>query len=81
MTKPSTTNGAVNIPTRFALIKRAEKILKDIDDFFDEADSYGLSPYEADPGAVLTKMRRGLMDLLIREGRLRIPSSTPTRKP
>lgn len=61
----------VNIPTRYALIKRMEKLLKEIDDYFEVASSYGLSVLEADPGEVLIKIRAGLIKSLQNEGRLR----------
>jgi ABC-type enterochelin transport system substrate-binding protein len=64
--------GVKNIPTRFALVKRAEKILSDIDKYFEEADSFGLSTKEADPDGLMMNMRKGLVAMLEREGRLGI---------
>lgn len=79
MKKPSTTReGAVNIQTRYALIKRMEKLLKDIDDYFDDCDAYGLTMAEADPKGEMMAWRRGLVASLEREGRLR--NSTDSRK-
>lgn len=60
-----------NIPTRFALVKRAQKILKDIDDYFEDTSDYGLSLQEADPDGMMMRMRKGLIEMLEREGRLR----------
>ncbi len=72
MSKPSTTNGAVNIPTRFAIVKRAEKLLKEIDDYFEEASTFGLSVKEADPKGEMMGWRKGIIAMLEREGRLGI---------
>lgn len=63
--------GAINIPTRYALIKRAEKILSDIDRYFEDACNFGLSVQEADPQSDLVNMRKGIIEMLIREGRLK----------
>lgn len=60
-----------NIPTRFALVKRAEKLLKEINDYFDEADSFGLSIAEADPRGEMMAMKTGLLAMLEREGRIK----------
>lgn len=60
-----------NIQTRLALIHRAEKILKDIDDYFDDADLWGLSLAEADPDDVMRKTRDGLIAMLIKERRIK----------
>lgn len=69
----------VNIPTRLALIKRAEKILADIDDYFCDADLWGLSPAEADPDGMMQKLRTGIVSMLIKEGRIKphLPPSPP----
>lgn len=56
-----------NIPTRFALIERGKKMLNEIDKYFDEAYSFGLSAQEADPKNDLIKIRTGLIEMLIRE--------------
>ena len=61
-----------NIPTRFALIKRAEKMLKDIDDYFEDAAHFGLSVKEADPTGEMMGWRRGILSMLEREGRLKL---------
>lgn len=60
----------VHIPTRYALIKRAEKILAEIDKYFEDADSFGLSLAESDPASFLVNMRKGIIAMLQREGRL-----------
>lgn len=60
-----------NIPTRYALIKRAEKILSDIDGYFEDASNFGLSVKEADPKSDLVNMRDGIIAMLTREGRLK----------
>jgi hypothetical protein len=67
----ATREGAINIPTRYALIKRMEKLLKEIDDYFDDASNYGLSVAEADPKGEMMAWRKGLIASLEREGRLR----------
>lgn len=72
MTKPSPTReGAVNIPTRYALIKRLEKLLKEIDDYLQEASDYGLTLAESDPKGEMMAIRRGIIASLENEGRLR----------
>lgn len=63
-----------NIPTRYALIKRMQKLLKEIDDFFEEAADFGLSVQEADPDGQMMSMRKGLIASLEREKRLGIVS-------
>lgn len=81
MTKPLTrqqTKGdeaVVNIPTRYALIKRAEKILSEIDRYFEDATNFGLSMQEADPQNDLVNMRKGIIAMLQREGRLKPPAA------
>ncbi len=70
MSKPSITNGAVNIPTRYALVKRMQKLLKEIDDYFDDAANYGLTTAEADPKGEMMELRKSLTASLEREGRL-----------
>lgn len=60
-----------NIPTRLALIHRSEKMLKDIDQYFSDADLWGLSPVEADPDGMMQKIRDGLVKMLIKEGRIK----------
>jgi hypothetical protein len=60
-----------NIPTRFALIKRAQKILKDIDDFFEDADMYGLTMADVDPDGLMQGIRKNLVSMLEREGHIR----------
>ena len=60
-----------NIPTRLALIKRAETILSDIDKYFSDADQWGLSADEADPDGLLHGMRAGLVSMLLKEGRIK----------
>jgi hypothetical protein len=60
-----------NIPTRFALIKRAEKILRNIDDFFEDADSYGLTVADVDPDGLMQHIRADIIAMLQREGRLK----------
>ncbi len=61
----------VNIPTRYALVKRAEKILREIDDFFQDADDFGLTIKEADPKGALIKIRAGIISMLENEGRIK----------
>lgn len=61
----------INIPTRLALIKRAEKMLADIDQYFSDADLWGLSTAEADPDGMMKKMRDGLIGMLIKERRIK----------
>lgn len=63
--------GITNIPTRLALIHRAEKLLKEIDDYFSDADLWGLSYAESDPDGMMQKMRTGLVSMLIKEGRIK----------
>lgn len=72
MSKPSETNGAVNIPTRYAIVKRAEKMLKEIDSYFEDAADHGLSVAEADPTGEMMGWRKGIIAMLEREGRLGI---------
>jgi hypothetical protein len=72
MSKPSETNGAVNIPTRYALVKRMHKLLKEIDDYFEDAADHGLTVAEADPKGEMMAWRKGLVASLEREGRLGI---------
>lgn len=60
-----------NIPTRLALVRRAEKILKDIDDYFEEAADFGLSVADADPRGEMVALRKGLVAMLEREGRIK----------
>lgn len=62
-----------NIPTRLALVKRAEKLLKEIIDYFEEAGSFGLSVEEADPRGEMVAIKNGLVAMLEREGRLHPP--------
>jgi len=59
-------------PARYALIKRVEKLLKEIDDYFDDANEFGLSVEQADPRGDLTKIRIGLISTLVREGRIKV---------
>lgn len=63
--------GVTNIPTRLALIHRAEKILADVDQYFSDADAWGLSPAESDPDGVMRRMQRGLVAMLVKEGRMK----------
>lgn len=70
-----------HIRTRFAIVKRAEKILGEIDKLFEDAADYGLSVAEADPHGELTAMRKGLIAMLEREGRLGIVRTTPSTFP
>lgn len=70
----------VNIPTRYALVKRMQKLLKEIDDYFEDAESYGLTVAEADPKGEMMAWRKGLVASLEREGRLglvRIDTTAP----
>lgn len=60
-----------NIPTRFAIVKRAEKILKEIDDYFQDADDFGLTVAEADPKGEMMACRKGILGMLEREGWLK----------
>ena len=64
-------SAARNIPTRFAIVKRAEKILKEVDDYFEDAANFGLSVEEADPRGELVAVRKGIIAMLERERRLR----------
>lgn len=64
-----------NIPTRYALVKRMEKLLKEIDDYFEDAADYGVSVQDADPDGMMQSIRKGLIESLTREGRIRIEMS------
>jgi hypothetical protein len=59
-----------NIRTRFAIVKRAEKLLKTVDDFFEDAADFGLSVDEADPRGELVAIRKGIIAMLENERRL-----------
>ena len=58
--------------TRYAIIKRAQKILKEIDSIFDDAEAWGLSAKEADPTGEMLKIRKSLVSMLEREKALGI---------
>ena len=60
-----------NIPTRYALVKRMEVLLKQIDDYFQDADEWGLPLEQSDPHGQLMAIRKGLIQSLEREGRIR----------
>lgn len=72
-------SAVTNIRTRFALVKRAEKLLKEIDDYFQDADHFGLSVAEADPRGELVAIRKGLIHMLEREGRINKQPSQGTK--
>ena len=59
-----------NIRTRFAIVKRAEKILKEVDAYFEDAADFGLSVEEADPRGELVAVRKGIIAMLENEQRL-----------
>ena len=63
-------SAVTNIRTRFAIVKRAKKMLKDIDVLFEDADDFGVSVEELDPRGELVAIRKGLIAMLEREGRL-----------
>ena len=64
-------SAVTNIRTRFALVKRAEKLLKEIDDYFEDAANFGLSVEDADPRGELVAIRKGLIHMLEREGQIK----------
>jgi hypothetical protein len=70
---------ATHIPTRYALVKRMQKILKDIDDYYQDCDDFGLTLKEADPDGVMGKIRAGLIDSLDREKRLGLTLATDAK--
>ncbi len=59
-----------NIPTRFAIVKRAQKILKEVDAYFEEAADFGLSVADADPTGEMMAVRKGIVAMLARERQL-----------
>jgi hypothetical protein len=60
-----------NISTRYALVKRATKMLEDIDDYFEDAADFGLSVEEADPRGEMVAIRKGLIEMLENERRIK----------
>lgn len=73
-------SAARNIRTRLAIVRRAEKMLKDINVFFDDAASAGFSVEEVDPHGEMVAIRRGLVAMLERERRLgKVPMEFPER--
>lgn len=58
---------ALHIPTRYALVRRGEKIRDEIDTYFEDAASYGLASEQADPGGELRAIRSALMAMIDRE--------------
>lgn len=60
-----------NIPTRFAIVRRAERILKEVDDYFEDAADFGLSVTDADPKGELVAIRKGIIAMLERERRIK----------
>lgn len=72
--------GVANIPTRYALIKRAEKILGEIDRYFEDAENFGLTLIEADPQSDLINMRKGIIAMLQREGRIKTAATTAAKE-
>jgi hypothetical protein len=67
-----TAEGAVNIPTRYAIVMRAKKLLKEIDDYFEDAANFGLNVKEADPTGEMMGWRKGIIAMLERERALGI---------
>jgi hypothetical protein len=61
-----------NIRTRYAIVKNAERLLKQVDDFFEDAANWGVSVAEADPRGELVAIRKGLIHMLDNERRLGI---------
>lgn len=68
-----------NIPTRYALVKRAKKLLKEIDDYFEEAADFGLSLTDSDPRGEMVAIRKGLIAMLEREGWIGSAGSVPAQ--
>lgn len=59
-----------HIGTRLALVRRAEKQLKEIDDYFDDVAHAELSAEEADPRGEMAALRKGLIRTLENEKKL-----------
>ncbi len=56
-----------HIPTRYALVKRAVKLLKEIDGYFRDAEAFGVSAKDADPNGEMTALRQSIIKMLERE--------------
>lgn len=55
------------IVTHYAIMKRAQNIIKEIDKMFEDGESWGLTLKEIDPDEQMLNIRRGLIAMLERE--------------
>lgn len=54
----------------YALTKRAEKSIADIDKYFQDAESFGLKLAESDPNGELLNIRKALIAMIGNEKRI-----------
>ncbi len=62
----------INILTRLALVRRAEKMLVEIDSILSTAAHVGISADEVDPDGQMRNARKGIIGMLENEQRLGI---------
>ncbi len=82
MKKIGSATKVVNIRTRFAIVKRGQKLLKEVDAYFEDAADFGLSAKDADPDGKMMAIRKGILAMLDNERRLgivKLDEDSPTK--